>query len=452
MNRLIKILGMVPEWLHSHVWKKIGRARDEKLAEQLRRFHQGTSCEIQQLVDLYRRRQIAVLLVFFILTGAVLCLLETVGTADDKEILIKRNSYGEGGKEEVLILEDGETISFEVEERQYTEEELEAAFKEAFSWIRENMLKKNSSAAEVRSSLDFVTDIPGGFTAEWIPADPELVGYDGSVFNEDWEEDRKELVKVDLYLSYKERTKSQELVFRILSPEYTAREKLLRKVKKEIEKKEAQTREKATFAVSEELESAGLKIKDDQSLAGWFLLFTAGFLWLFFYGSNRMKEKGKERTEQLKEDYPVLINKLVLYLSAGMNLKNTFLQIVKEYEDDRAQGLIEKRYIYEELCVMLNEMRAGTGEIRAYEALGQRLEENAYVKLVSLLVQNLQKGNSGLLDALQAEESNAYFLRMDQAKKKGEEAGTRLLFPMLLMMIVVIVIVMAPAFFQFGGY
>jgi pilus assembly protein TadC len=107
--------------------------------------------------------------------------------------------------------------------------------------------------------------------------------------------------------------------------------------------------------------------------------------------------------------------------------------------------------MYEEMIVMVNEMSAGAGERAAYEAFGQRMDNMSYTKLISLLVQNLQKGNDGLLSALKAEESNAFFLRIDQAKKLAEEAGTKLLFPMLLMLVIVMVIVMAPALFQFSG-
>ena len=132
-------------------------------------------------------------------------------------------------------------------------------------------------------------------------------------------------------------------------------------------------------------------------------------------------------------------------------MRKTFQQIAKEYTEDVHAGQIKKRYMYEELVVMVNEMDAGTGEQQAYEAFGYRMEQNSYTKLISLLVQNLQKGNDGLLNALKEEEANAFFLRIDYAKKSAEEAGTKLLFPMLLMLLIVMAIVMAPALFQFGA-
>ena len=144
-----------------------------------------------------------------------------------------------------------------------------------------------------------------------------------------------------------------------------------------------------------------------------------------------------------------LFDKVVIGI--GINLRKTFEQIVSEYMDDVRSGRMKKRYMYEELKVMVNEMNAGAGEQSAYEGFGNRMDSMSYTKLISLLVQNLQKGNEGLLNALKTEEANAFFLRIDHAKRMAEEAGTKLLFPMLLMLVVVMAIVMAPALFQFGG-
>ena len=39
--------------------------------------------------------------------------------------------------------------------------------------------------------------------------------------------------------------------------------------------------------------------------------------------------------------------------------------------------------------------------------------------------------------------------RKARARKKGEQAGTKMLFPMLLMLMVVMVVIMVPAFMSF---
>ncbi len=39
--------------------------------------------------------------------------------------------------------------------------------------------------------------------------------------------------------------------------------------------------------------------------------------------------------------------------------------------------------------------------------------------------------------------------RMDHARKSGEEAGTKLLFPMVMLLAVVMVVIMIPAYMSF---
>jgi len=63
-------------------------------------------------------------------------------------------------------------------------------------------------------------------------------------------------------------------------------------------------------------------------------------------------------------------------------------------------------------------------------------------------VQNLQKGAKGALQLLEQEAMTAFAERKEAAKRKGEEAGTKLLLPMFGLLGIVLVIVMVPAFWK----
>lgn len=445
-----KILYKVSDVIYRFLWKKAGYSFDEKLAKKFRLLYPVTPSELENMVDNYRRKQIGIFLLF-LLAGVLFVLLAGSGGKNRDDIRIWRNDYGEGQKEASILLESGETITFAVEEKEYSEEELEQAFQESFVWIREQMLLNNKDAGEIRSDLNFMTEIPGGFTAEWVSLKPEILNHDGQVNNEEWLGDVKEDVIVELQVSYQEHIRSQELHFCIREPSYTAKEEIFLKIKQKILEKEQLSRQEDSFVIPRNIEGTNLELSEGNSIYGIYLLAGALFVFLFFYQGNRLEEEKKARHRQLEEDYPVLINKLVLYLGAGINLRKTFQQIIEEYREDIQKGRMKKRYLYEELNVMVNEMNAGAGEQKVYETFGNRMDHLYYTKLMSLLIQNLQKGNEGLLNALKTEETNAFFLRIDHAKRMAEEAGTRLLFPMLFMLIVVMAIVMAPALFQFGG-
>ena len=93
-----------------------------------------------------------------------------------------------------------------------------------------------------------------------------------------------------------------------------------------------------------------------------------------------------------------------------------------------------------------NEMCSGVPERECYEQFGSRCRLQAYMKLGTLLSQNLRKGTKGLADMLRLEGIHAFEERKALAKRLGEEAGTKLLLPMFFMLAVVMIIIIVPAF------
>jgi hypothetical protein len=89
---------------------------------------------------------------------------------------------------------------------------------------------------------------------------------------------------------------------------------------------------------------------------------------------------------------------------------------------------------------------AGTSETQAYKEMGRRCGVHAYIKLCSFLSQNINKGNANIFDLLREETREAFEERKAIARRNGEEAGTKLLGPMVMMLTVVLVIVIVPAF------
>ena len=80
----------------------------------------------------------------------------------------------------------------------------------------------------------------------------------------------------------------------------------------------------------------------------------------------------------------------------------------------------------------------------------KRCGQNCYSKLAALLSQNSKKGNSNLLQQLRTESEHAQEERRNLARKMGEEAGTRLLLPMMLLLVMVMLMILVPAMLSFG--
>lgn len=375
-----------------------------------------------------------------------------MGVRNTGEVIIERNAYGEGEREVEVCLGNDEVILFTVGEQEYTKEELEEVFAEGFRWARQNMLNENSSANEVRTSLEFMTEVPGGIIAEWISSNPELLDVDGTLHNGDMAEEESQTVMVSLILTCQEETQMEDIYLNVKGPVLSKSEKVKERIQAIIAQKEAETRTESAFSLPQYIEGVKISTTPAKNPGGIIIIVAAAGLFLVARRQNMERNLARKRQRQIQEDYPVFVNKLMLYLGAGLPLKAAFQVMLDEHMEDCQDMSVKPRYIYEELFITMNEMKAGTAEREAYEAFGNRVKDNNYIRMMALLVQNLQKGNDGLIKSLSDEEEMAFRRRIEQAKKEGEEAGTKLLFPMLLLLIVVMMIVMAPAVLQFQGY
>lgn len=143
-------------------------------------------------------------------------------------------------------------------------------------------------------------------------------------------------------------------------------------------------------------------------------------------------------------DYPEIVNKMTLFIGAGMTVKRAWQKIVEDYE--RQKENLGERYAYEEMKRTCHEMKSRVTEADCYENYGRRCEVQVYIRFGALLSQNLRKGTKGMTQILKQESLQAFEERKARARRLGEEAGTKLLLPMFLMLAVVLVIVIVPAF------
>jgi predicted nucleotidyltransferase len=101
------------------------------------------------------------------------------------------------------------------------------------------------------------------------------------------------------------------------------------------------------------------------------------------------------------------------------------------------------------MLTTINELKLGMSENSAYEQYGRRIGLIPYIKFSSLLLQNRKKGNRGFTELLRQEAMESFEDRKEMAKRLGEEAGTKLLAPMMFLLLIVFLIIMIPAFMAF---
>lgn len=166
-------------------------------------------------------------------------------------------------------------------------------------------------------------------------------------------------------------------------------------------------------------------------------------------GQARRTEK-KQREALLMLDYPELVSKLMVYIGAGLTVRNALETISQHFDALIARGIKEDRPLYQELRTMLIQFRRNMPESEIYLSFGRRVNLKPYTKLVSLIEQNRMNGARNLRAMLELEMEDAFEQRKTTARRLGEEAGTKLLLPLFIMLGIVMIIVIVPAMSALG--
>lgn len=148
------------------------------------------------------------------------------------------------------------------------------------------------------------------------------------------------------------------------------------------------------------------------------------------------------RKRDLLIEMPNFINGLALLVNAGL----PFSGAVNKLAIDRAG----KSILYQELNRVLLEISTGKSLNRAYEELALRCQVPEMTRFVSVVLQNMNRGTSDLVLVLKMLAQDAWEKRKEVARKQGEEAASKLVFPMVMIFVAVAIIVLAPAVISMG--
>jgi hypothetical protein len=367
---------------------------------------------------------------------------------------VKRAEAGEGEHIENLTLsmpemEEETEYSLTVPEQVLTREKSADFFDRAEKEIEESFVGENADVSHIVTDVVMKTSyVDGMVEAEWLLSDYDFINPDGTVLTE---EIPKEGVVIDasVKMTCQGYERTYEFPFILCQREYSAEEKVYKALDEYFaeEGKRAGTEE---LPLPSEANGTALEWTEKKSHGGLLFIFLGAAAAVLVQASERSKEneRQKKRKQNLMVQYPEVVNKLSLLLGAGMTMETAWERIVRTYVAEKNKTGKTKE-AYEEMQVSLREIRDGVAERTAYERFGERCALRPYRKLTALIVQNLRKGNKGLTALMEAEAEEAFVMRKNLAKKLGEEAGTKLLFPMMMSLGIIIVIIMVPAVMSF---
>jgi len=172
-----------------------------------------------------------------------------------------------------------------------------------------------------------------------------------------------------------------------------------------------------------------------------YMLFIFGVL--IVSDDAKLKSKVKKRRLEIQLEFPDFINKLTLLINAGLTMSKAWEKISVDCDKEGD--------FYAEVDKTIFEIKSGKNESEAFSDFAKRIKTPEISRLMSTIVQNTKRGGTHLVLALRLQSNECWEMRKNAIKRLGEEASTKLLFPMMIMFFAIIIIVITPAIISMQG-
>lgn len=408
---------------------------------------------------------------------------------------LPRSSYG-GQKQYITLEVSGLTedtsvpLDITVSPKRYTEEEADAVFREIYEQLEELVVAEGESFANLQHDLHLMTKLPKygvqlswDFYPELDPAMAEqreaarayyrkyrhLMDSDGTLHNETLPPGTvvtgylSLIMSTDIvpenvdgeakYLKTQYHSAPYRIYVGIVPRELSRYESLLLQLQQAITAEDEGSLGENMLSLPTEIDGQRIYYSEHEDRSYLLLLPLLGVIAaMAIYmrqGQARRTEK-KQREALLMLDYSELVSKLMVYIGAGLTVRNALETISQHFDALIARGIKEDRPLYQELRTMVIQFQRNMPESEIYLSFGRRVNLKPYTKLVSLIEQNRMNGARNLRAMLELEMEDAFEQRKTTARRLGEEAGTKLLLPLFIMLGIVMIIVIVPAMSALG--
>jgi hypothetical protein len=359
---------------------------------------------------------------------------------------VRRPPHGSAGVSRALDVElcyQGETLREELtlylRAAGLTEAEEDAALEECRAKLPELILGENASLAEISAPLELPERF-GEVQLRWESLSPDLLGDDGSL--KVWNIRGGESAQLRLQMRLGEREEEMLLELRLAEADPSAARSALRSLLRE----DLDLWQKETIREAEPRLPAALEhgIELRWSRPGrrmpLLILGAACFVGCFlcFRRYDWPEKELKRRNEAIAREFPGMVNKFLLLLSAGLVVPSA-LQRVAESGGRKGGPL------WSSLERMARHSReSNTALLPQIRDFAARSGVQEFMRFVAVVSENMDRG-SDLVRKLESENALLWEGRKKQAEEKGRLAESRMSFPLLILLLALILICIAPA-------
>ena len=151
-----------------------------------------------------------------------------------------------------------------------------------------------------------------------------------------------------------------------------------------------------------------------------------------------LRRKVEARKNAVLRELPVVLSRLAILVNAGENVRRALARVL---EGNRKAS----HPLHDELRAALAAMDRGESMQTAMEEFGRRCGVPEAQLFSAVLVMNMKRGGDALVPALQDLTRQLWEKRKAAARTQGEQASSRLTFPLAVIFLVIMALTGAPA-------
>ncbi|MBE5957535.1 MAG: hypothetical protein E7254_01560 [Lachnospiraceae bacterium] len=357
---------------------------------------------------------------------------------DNKEIneILREEKIDKEMRIKAYISGEEETLLIDIMPKEYTEAKVQEILQDVGEKLGRIMLGANESFEKVDSNLNLCNVVGDDrVSVSWESSDKSIIDDEG-IIGEGVSEGGTE-VELTAVLTFKNCTK--EIKYKLVVFPEKNNVNLPHYVQKQVD---ALERSENTVTLPRKYRGQDIKYyeyNDDIGLL-FIILGIITAVGVFVIKDRDLDSEIHKRNLEMAADYPEIVSNTMLFLKAGMSFANAWEAILKMNREKRG------RYAFREIENTLKKIKGGVSERVALEQYGRNCAVHSYVRFANIIDQNLRRGSEDVCKCLEEELIRALGERKSNALKEGEEAGTKLLAPMIMMLILSIVLIIVPAF------
>ncbi len=326
-----------------------------------------------------------------------------------------------------------------------TDEEAEAALKKTACRLKEIVPADSEGRRVVTSDLDLPdTDSENGVGIIWTSSDPVLISDEGKVDVLSLKEKTETVVLfADLTLNGKSRDVELELTVTRDPDMY--RSSITNSINNMLESLDEQGGEDVVELPDELGNGVKLKWSENDPVNGPVLVICGIIILLGIYLNRYLfiRKKVKRYRESVAEDYPYVLDKMILLLNSGLTV---FSALMKISADCAEKG--GKRPLDREVAAIGDRVRQTNAPILdEWKSFAGRMESGDMLRFCSILEDSVSKGGE-LTGKLETESNNMREMRRKNVQQHIRMVDSKMMLPMMMMMGALVMVTVTPAVFE----